>query len=145
MSRIYLAGPLFCVAELEYNMSLKEYMAENGEELVLPQECGADIDPRMMGSPDYAFSKAKEVFGKDLGLLDSCDALVMNLDGRVPDEGACVELGYAFARGKPCFGIKTDVRAAEYGIGNMMVVGALGGKIARSREELVSMLRDAGL
>ena len=56
-----------------------------------------------------------------------------------------MELGYAFARGKPCFGIKTDVRAAEYGIDNMMVVGALDGKIARSREELVSMLRDAGL
>lgn len=145
MSRLYLAGPLFCISETEYNARLRSRLAEDGFDLVLPQDCEADVDSGRMFSPDYAAAKAKEIYRGDLALLDSCDALVINLDGRVPDEGACVELGYAVARGKPRFGIKTDVRAAEYGIDNMMIVGALDGKIARTPEELVSMLRDAGL
>ena len=50
--------------------------------------------------------------------------LVMVLDGRVPDEGACVELGIAYALGKPCYGIRTDVRAAERGLDiNPMLTG----------------------
>ncbi len=145
MSRLYLAGPLFCASETEYNAKLRRRLAEDGFDLVLPQDCETDIDPGRMRSPEYAAAKAAEVYRSDLALLDSCDALVMNLDGRVPDEGACVELGYAAAKGKPRFGLKTDVRTAEYGIDNMMIVGALDGKIARNPEELVSMLRDAGL
>ena len=35
------------------------------------------------------------------------------LDGRVPDEGACVELGMAYASGKRCYGIKSDARSVE--------------------------------
>ena len=37
----------------------------------------------------------------------------MNLDGRVPDEGACVELGIAYANNKRCYGIKSDARSVE--------------------------------
>jgi nucleoside 2-deoxyribosyltransferase len=32
------------------------------------------------------------------------------MDGRVIDEGASFELGYAYSKGKACVGIKTDVR-----------------------------------
>jgi nucleoside 2-deoxyribosyltransferase len=32
------------------------------------------------------------------------------MDGRVIDEGASFELGYAYSRGKVCIGLKTDVR-----------------------------------
>ena len=35
------------------------------------------------------------------------------LDGRVPDEGACVELGIAYASGKRCYGFKSDARSIE--------------------------------
>lgn len=37
----------------------------------------------------------------------------MLVDGRVPDEGACVELGLAYAYGKRCYGAKTDTRSLE--------------------------------
>ena len=37
----------------------------------------------------------------------------MVLDGRIPDEGACVELGIAYANGKRCYGVKTDARSVE--------------------------------
>lgn len=144
MKRFYLAGPLFCNSERTYNLKLREAFAEEGLELVLPQECQAEIDPARMADAEYASSKAAEVFREDIKLLESCDGLVLNLDGRVPDEGACVELGYALARGKPCFGIKTDVRTAEYGTDNMMISGPLAGRTARSVGELLALIEKEG-
>lgn len=35
---------------------------------------------------------------------------LINLDGRVVDEGAAFELGFAHALGKQCVGYRTDVR-----------------------------------
>lgn len=58
-------------------------------------------------SPEVA---AREVFNIDTAALDSCDLLLIVLDGRTIDEGAAFELGYAHAKGKRCFGLQTDVR-----------------------------------
>lgn len=50
----------------------------------------------------------------------------MNLDGRVPDEGACVELGIAYASGERCYGFKTDTRSVELGLDlNPMISGCM--------------------
>ena len=32
-----------------------------------------------------------------MSAIKNCDILIFFLDGRVPDEGACVELGMAYA------------------------------------------------
>lgn len=53
------------------------------------------------------------IFELDAGEVQKADIVFMNLDGRVPDEGACVELGIAYAGGKRCYGFKTDTRAVE--------------------------------
>jgi len=48
----------------------------------------------------------------------------MMLDGRIPDEGACVELGIAYASGKRCYGFKNDSRAIEKDLDiNPMIAG----------------------
>ena len=138
--RAYLAGPLFCQAEREYNLYLKEALAEYSVELVLPQETDMLFDPLMMDDPAYASEASEKVFRRDLALLDSCDIFIINLDGRVPDEGACVELGYAYSRGKPLYGIKTDVRVSEFGMDNMMIAGILRGRIADSVAGLADMI-----
>ncbi len=145
MTRLYLAGPLFCRAEREYNEQLRKEMAAAGYELLLPQDNSAAIDAARMPDPDYRRETAMRVFAADLELLSQADALLFNLDGRVPDEGACVELGWASARKIPCFGLKTDVRTAEYGSDNLMIAGALAGRTAGSLTELIVLLRAAGL
>ena len=61
------------------------------------------------------------------------------MDGRVPDEGATFELGYAYAKGKTCIGLKTDVRVSERGGDNIMLTHSLEYGIARSVAELVEM------
>jgi hypothetical protein len=51
-------------------------------------------------------------------MILACDIFLFILDGRVPDEGACVELGIAYAQkrlennNKKLVGLMTDVRAA---------------------------------
>lgn len=145
MSKFYLAGPLFCTSEINYNLFLQSAFKKAGMELVLPQTNVAIIDDEAMKDPDAARETAMKVAEADLEMLDGCDAVVFNLDGRVPDEGACVELGYAFAKGIPSYGLKTDVRSAEFGNDNMMITKALGGKVARSVADLIAMLKKDGL
>ena len=61
------------------------------------------------------------------------------MDGRVPDEGACVEIGIGYALGKECVGLKTDVRGTFGGDDNPTVLGALKFRVAGSLEEVEGM------
>lgn len=63
-----------------------------------------------------------------------------SMDGKVPDEGACVEIGIAYALGKECIGLKTDARGAFGGADNPMVLGALKFRVARSLWDVREML-----
>ena len=51
------------------------------------------------------------------------DGLVLNLNGRVPDEGAMVEAGIAWALGKPIVIYKNDSRSLFGGLDNPLVAG----------------------
>ncbi len=125
MTKLYLAGPMFCDAELSYNLRLKELMAAEGYDLVLPQEKPLAISPEKMSDPEYRDAATMMVFEADTQCIRECDALVFLMDGRVPDEGACMEVGYAYAIGKECFGLKTDKRVSELGTDNLMIGGAV--------------------
>ncbi|MGI6472468.1 MAG: nucleoside 2-deoxyribosyltransferase [Candidatus Methanomethylophilaceae archaeon] len=137
--KIYLAAPLFCEAELDYNRKLAEKLTEEGFTVILPQDLESDIEELIKSRPDEAY---REIFNMDLVALLSCDVLVMVMDGRVPDEGACVELGIAYASGIECFGIKTDVRTSEYGRDNFMITGALKGRVFDNPENLGKSIRN---
>ena len=121
MSRIYFAAPLFCVGEKDWNAKVTAILEQAGHQVFLPQRDGilaAELENKT------AEEKVNIVFARDYGELQKCDVLVFVLDGRVPDEGACVELGIAYAAGKPCYGIRTDARALEDGMPiNPLVAG----------------------
>ena len=146
MTRIYLAGPLFCQSERDYNIRLKDALSQAGYELILPQDNDFKINTaKMAANQDYRDAATMMVFQADMEMLDSCDAVIFNMDGRVPDEGGCVEIGYAYAKGKECFGLKTDVRTAEFGTDNMMIGGVLKLRVAASISELIGFLKESGL
>ncbi|MBR1973320.1 MAG: nucleoside 2-deoxyribosyltransferase [Candidatus Methanomethylophilaceae archaeon] len=136
MASIYFAAPMFCQAELDFNELLALLLRENGHEVYLPQENTPDVDL----SPETGKAGRRSVFLEDITAIDNCDTLLFIMDGRVPDEGACFELGYAYAKGKTCVGLKTDVRTSELGGDNMMLEGALHYGIARSVPELLELL-----
>ncbi len=121
--KIYIAGPLFNDAEKAFNEKIDAVLRECGHETYLPQRDGgivAEMPDTVEGQPKQTY-----VFRKDLKNLETADVFLLLMDGRVPDEGACVALGYCYARGKRCVGYQTDVRLAFGGENNIMLSGAL--------------------
>lgn len=108
--RIYFAAPLFCAAEVKFNDFVVKKLEDAGYSVFLPQRDGV-LAAQMQGKTRSEL--VATVFARDRGELEKSDILVFVLDGRVPDEGACVELGIAHALKKPCFGLRTDARALE--------------------------------
>ena len=109
-NRIYFAAPLFSEAERDYNLKIVSILESYGYEVFLPQRDGF-LAPDLAGKTEE--EKTKMIFEKDREEVLKADILFFMLDGRVPDEGACVELGIACASGKRCYGIKSDSRSIE--------------------------------
>jgi len=98
--RIYLAGPLFNVAERSFNVRLAAALNDLGYAIWLPQI----NEPRE--------KTAKAVFQKDVEGIDWANVVVANLDGPDPDSGTCWECGYAYKK-KPVIVFRTDMRAGD--------------------------------
>jgi nucleoside 2-deoxyribosyltransferase len=117
---IYFAGPLFCQAECMFNQQLTDKLEMAGFHVFLPQRDGVGRD-----KPPYNTMTKEErqqaLFHLDKTQILACDIFLFILDGRVPDEGACVELGIAYAQKeltdarKLLIGFQTDSRAAFLG------------------------------
>jgi len=142
---IYLAGPLFSAAEREYNERLTTALETLGYRVFLPQRDGAEAHRE-----PYALMTREErriaMFNLDRDMVLASDVFLFVLDGRVPDEGACVELGIAYCHklhaepSKRLLGLQTDVRAAFLGSKlNPMILVALD-LVLHSEEALMAEL-----
>ena len=121
--RVYFAGPLFSQAEKDFNEEITAVLEDCGYEVFLPQRDGIEA-AQLEGKSEEELIRM--IFELDSSEVKKADILFMNLDGRVPDEGACVELGIAFASGKRCYGFKTDTRSIELGLDlNPMISGCM--------------------
>ncbi|MGB2728872.1 MAG: nucleoside 2-deoxyribosyltransferase [Halobacteriota archaeon] len=139
MTRIYIAGPLFSKAERQYNEYLREYLENLGFETFLPQRDGHKLSELLANGTAKSFAIEK-IFKRDINELQKSDIVIFVMDGRVPDEGACVEIGYAYAIGKECVGLKTDPRTLMSDVDNPLIMGALKYRIARTLKELEDFL-----
>lgn len=137
--KVYLAAPLFSPAERERNRHLRDQIATIGN-VFLPQEDGELIFDLLRDGVPLEEAKAR-IFSSDIKAITDADVLVIVLDGRSIDEGACFELGYAFCLGKTCVGLKTDARSLLAFGDNPMVEGALA-RTFHNEDELVSWLKD---
>lgn len=138
--KVYLAAPLFNPQERLRNERLAASLELRGFGVYLPQrDAGVSYDAIASGLPKDKVRS--DIFEGDLKAIRECDLLVGVLDGRVPDEGTCIEIGIAFALGKACYGLKTDDRAFDkHGDNNIMLDGCLEGRLCRSEQELVARL-----
>lgn len=139
--RVYFAGPLFSESEREYNLKIVAILESHGYEVFLPQRDGF-LAAELAGKTEA--EKTEMIFGKDRDEVLKADILFMILDGRVPDEGACVELGIAYASGKRCYGLKSDARSAEIDMDlNPMIRGCFSHVFYNlNGEELIEELED---
>ncbi len=136
---IYQAGPLFTDAERQWHRATKDAMENAGMkvDVIWPGELltGEQIDAAGADAPSLIFKVCKDA-------LDDSDMVVALLDGTQVDDGTAWEIGYAYAKGKRIYGIRTDSRVAgdtKFSRVNGMIEGCLSG-LARTVPELVSMI-----
>lgn len=122
--KIYIAGPLFSDIEKKRNREMRDAIQQWGYSIYLPQEDGK-IALDLIKKGGNVKAMREKVFKNDIKAIESCDVMVCILDGRVPDEGLCVELGIAYAKGKKCIGYKTDPRTFDKYGNNLMIDGCL--------------------
>ncbi|HET9905009.1 MAG TPA: nucleoside 2-deoxyribosyltransferase [Anaerolineales bacterium] len=147
--RVYFAGPLFCEAERVFNLRLTEKLEAQGYEVFLPQRDGAELQkPPYNNMPNDELQKT--IFKRDRDKLIQADIFLFVLDGRVPDEGGCVELGIAYGQkhflqqDKLLIGLHTDMRVAfPDGKLNAMISGALDFTMS-NEEELIAKIEAFG-
>ena len=144
---VYLAGPLFSEAERDYNRALVDSLESIGCSVFSPQQDAVDVS-----KPDFERLSLEQqtgaIFESNKNQIFGCDVFLFCLDGRIPDEGACVELGLVSAhrelsvREKLIIGLHTDVRVAtETRRLNAMLLGALD-EVFTTRAALLEYLQE---
>ncbi|NOZ58788.1 MAG: nucleoside 2-deoxyribosyltransferase [Euryarchaeota archaeon] len=124
---IYIAAPLFSVAEREFNSRLCEELERRGYRVTLPQrDCTGDRE---------------EIFRRCLSGIEGADILIAVLEGVPCDDGTAFEVGYAFALGKRILGLRTDFRnAGEHGARVNLMLEKACDRILACEEELFAAL-----
>ena len=149
--RIYCAGPLFNAAERREMEALAAVLREGGFETFVPHADGlefAQLRPWLIEQgycpQDVGRLLHEAIFALDVyQVLVGCGALVLNLNGRVPDEGAVAEAAMAWAWGKPVVIYKDDCRSKIHGRDNPLVVGMTGFEVVEDASLLVPRLKAA--
>lgn len=122
---VYLAGPAYTPEEAEGMAALASSLDSSGFETYLPSRDGLGpplrlFEPDRLPGPTLArVASALAVYQ----LADRCDCLVLNANGRVPDEGGTFEAAVAFSLGKPVVLYKRDHRTELHGRDNAMLTG----------------------
>jgi nucleoside 2-deoxyribosyltransferase len=137
--RIYCAGPLFNRPEREEMTGIARALEDTGFPVFLPQRDGflfAEVHREFVRG-GYEAAEATHMIQQAIFWLDTyeviagCQGLVLNLNGRVPDEGAVAEGAMAWMAGKALVLYKADTRGLIQGQDNPLV-GGLGGFVSVS-------------
>lgn len=132
MKTVYLAAPLFSEAECDFNRKLRDEIKKIGLNVFLPQEDSNNIKDEI--------NRQQIIFNKNLAAIEGSDILVAVIEGTDVDSGTAWEIGYACARGKPVFGLRTDFRTLGIeGTVNLMIERSI--MICTSISELLNRLK----
>jgi len=139
---VYLAGPVFTLAERRFNEELAVALERlcPSVQVFLPQR----YDKEFQDAADFS----RKMFAALMAALERCDVVLALLDGSDADSGTCFEMGYARARGKTVIGVRTDFRTGEDQGLNLMLSNACASLIVEpsttsSLERLAAKIADA--
>ncbi|MFH1323155.1 MAG: nucleoside 2-deoxyribosyltransferase [Methanobacteriota archaeon] len=132
MRTVYLAAPLFSEAELDFNRKLRDEIKNSGFNVFLPQEDSNNVKDRD--------DRQMIIFSKNEAAIEKSDIIVAVVDGADVDSGTAWEIGYAYARGKPILGLRTDFRTLGIeGTVNLMIERSV--LLSKSIPELLNRLK----
>jgi nucleoside 2-deoxyribosyltransferase len=131
LHRVYCAGPLFNQAERDEMTAIADVLQASGFAVYLPHRDGMEfrhvhhqLVDQGWPAPQAAHFLHQAIFALDIyQLVEACDSVVWNLNGRTPDEGAVSEAAIAWTLGKPLVAYKDDVRSLITGRDNPLLVG----------------------
>ena len=141
--RIYCAGPLFNEPERREMAEISVVLEGAGYETFLPQRDGLELSrlqPELSALGGDSVQAAnlieRAIFSLDAyKLLGWAHGVVVNLNGRVPDEGTVVEAALGWHSGKAVVLYKRDERAPFSARDNPMLTGL-------AEEEVVSAIAE---
>ena len=155
IKRVYLASPLgFAQSTASYMVDVVESLSSIVQ-VINPwddQRFTADFE-KLDKEDSWAVRISRlAVINTELGRsntqsIDQVDGLMAILDGVDVDSGTASEIGYAFARGKRVYGLRTDFRLAGDNHGSIVnlqvqyFIEASGGRIVTDLSELVDCAR----
>ncbi|MBI1344862.1 hypothetical protein GC163_01085 [bacterium] len=149
--KIYCAGPLFNSAERAEMTEIADRLVATGFSVYLPHRDGMEFrlvlevlvsrgwDRTIAGQFLHEAIFALDVFQ----VIQGCDALVWNLNGRVPDEGAVSEAAIAWTLGKPIVAYQDDVRSLISGRVNPLLMGLVDFDRVHELDAIVPALNEA--
>ena len=130
LKSIYCAGPLFNSSEKKEMEDLAKILEGASFTTFLPHRDGLEfskaaecLQKKGVLAPQANSILSHAIFALDVFQVIRCDGLLLNMNGRVPDEGAMVEAGIAWAQGKKIVIFKNDARTLLNGVDNPLVLG----------------------
>lgn len=102
MSKIYLASPFFTDKQLAYVDIAEKLLRKQGHTVFSPRE--NQLEGYEFGSREWR----TDVFRNDIKHIHWCDYVLAILRDNYDDTGTAMEVGYAFALGKPVLVINPD-------------------------------------
>lgn len=147
-AKIYCAGPLFNEVERREMTAIAEDLVAAGYDVYLPHRDGMEFRLILNILVDRGWSQAiaaaflhAAIFALDIfQVAVDCEAMVWNLNGRIPDEGAVSEAAIAWTLGKPLVAYKDDVRSLIAGRDNPLIVGLVEFEVVTNRDELAEAM-----
>lgn len=128
--KVYCAGPLFNPKEREEMQQIASVLEGAGYRVFLPQRDGLEfarlfpyLVEKNISSQDAQKILNIAIFSLDVFQIMGSQGLLLNMNGRVPDEGAMVEAGIAWAHDKVVVIFRSDCRSLVEGNCNPMILG----------------------
>lgn len=128
--KVYLAGPLFTEAEIEFNRRLTNGLRNEMPEVdfALPQEFCSGI------------TDTHRIMTKCRDELKSSNIVVVNCDGPDVDSGTAFEAGMAYAWEIPILAYRTDFRrAGDCELDMNLMIGYSGEIVHRTQNECLEL------
>jgi len=151
---VHVSGPCRYPEERRTADEIMEALEKGGFKVYLPSRDGIDSCLPVVGDRGVGegaiIGPVRARFALEMfQVLQRCDCLVFNMNGRVPDEGGLFEAAGAFCAGKPLVIYKRDHRSVFCGKDNSMITGLTAGfstvgDIGGICSELAGLIRDTG-
>lgn len=135
---IYIATPLFSIAERKFATKLVDKIESQGHEVYFPvRDAGDDFYKKIYTEENDLWRQS--IFSENKSAIDRSSFIIAILDGADVESGVSWEIGYAFSIGKKVIGLRTDFRthSSHDSFVNLMIEQSLEKSFIKKKDLLI--------